>query len=139
MDQRSAKTARKDDSALACRPAGSAARSNASASHRNVLPRAAAAARFAEVRQQIAYVSQSGLAALANAARDELLPNNFCTRSLIREGRDHLCKEVTPYGPLHREVQLEMNDGELADFEVQDPFAMLFKVCSSSRSFSMMV
>jgi hypothetical protein len=114
----------------------------ASSSEKTVkLSRAATAATLARIRQQVPYCSASALTALVNIIQSEDMPelHRNIDRNLVREGRDAVCTELTPYGRIHHESQIQMTNGEYVDVEIQNPFAMLYKVCRCSESFSQML
>ena len=101
--------------------------------------RVAAAAQLSALRHAVPHLTAAALAAVADAAKHHLLPEGKIDRNLVREGRDARCLEVTPYGPIHKSVNVAMKSGHDVELELQNPFAMFWKVCRCSYSFSMMV
>ena len=96
--------------------------------------------RMAELRHTLPYCSQSALAALISMANNDQLPEQLNRRD-IQHGRDETCKEATPYGPLHSTAALPRIAENASDkhIEVQNPFAMFWKLCMISQCFSALV
>lgn len=95
----------------------------------------AKAARPASLYSKLPFVSGRALSALLSLAKKEKLPEATSRRTLQR-GRDKDCHTLTPYGPLHRNIEIEDTSGATMSIEVQDPLAMLYQVCISSMCFS---
>ena len=87
------------------------------------------------LRYTMPYVSQTALASIIRYSKDHGgLPSSAADRREIRHARDvTTIKNETPYGPLHRSVQMALSGaGGETSVEIQDPWAMLY--CSSSES-----
>lgn len=99
-------------------------------------PRPHKLARLASLRGRLPYISQNALASILQIAEREALPTAH--RKDIREARDSVVHQQTPYGPIHRiiDVGSEHNSVKL---EIQHPAAMLYYACSTSPGFSNMV
>ena len=92
-----------------------------------------------QLRASIPRCSQSALSAILSYARDEL-PEGKVSRKDIIESRDLVVQESTPYGPLHHTVEMQTaRAGAPLQVEVQSPFAMFWKLCRFSESFSNLV
>ena len=111
-----------------------------SSAHAIKMSRASAAIAIAKVRQLTPFCSASALSAIVNMVQTTMpyLHRNI-DRNMLREGRDAVCFEMTPYGPIHQEVSVQLTDNTFKQIEFQDPAAMLYKVCSTSMSFSLML
>ena len=104
------------------------------------MSRADAATQIQMLRQKVPHCSAAALAAIADLVHNDMPPiNRRIDRRLVRDGRNSICFQETPYGSIHREVKVELNKGILYGIELQDPFAMLFQVCRVSSSFSSMI
>ena len=95
--------------------------------------RATKLARLANLKGKLPYISQNALVGILKLAESEPLPTAV-SRHHIRSARDEVVHRQTPYGPLHRKIDV----GQVT-LEVQHPAAMLYHVCSTSASFSNMV
>ena len=92
-----------------------------------------------DLRCTMPYVSQTALASIIRYSREHGgLPSAAADRREIRYARDvTTIKNETPYGPLHRSVQIALaGAGGGASVEIQDPWAMLFCAAGESGWFS---
>ena len=87
---------------------------------------------LSDLRSSLPYISQSALGALLSAAKDSPLPE-FCTRKRIREARNSIACQDTPYGPLMKRVTVPGINGRPICFDVQCPFAMLWLVAKTQN------
>ena len=95
-------------------------------------------ARLRSLRDRLPYISQSALAAVLQIAKKEPLPSGH--RKDLKAARDEVAKIHTPYGTLHRTIKLPHRvGGEDISVEMQDPFAMMYHCCETSRPFSALV
>ena len=94
-------------------------------------------ARLQRLRNSLPHVSQTALAAIFKAARDEPLPD--ASRRTIARARDEFVREATPYGTLHQYMNLAAEKGEPVKLEYQHPAAMLHHVCGTSAKYSALV
>ena len=85
----------------------------------------------AALKAQLPYVSQSALAALLMAAKNNELPD-ITTRHMLRKARESYVAQLTPYGTIHQELSF----GDNITVQVQHPFAMLHHCAKVSKSFS---
>ena len=92
--------------------------------------RPAKLARLTTLRQQLPFISQSGLAALLKHAATNPLPECSGPKQ-IRTARNEFVKQSTPYGPLHQQIRI----GSIS-IEVQHPFPVLYHTASKSLAFS---
>lgn len=94
--------------------------------------------RLQRLRDRLPYVSQTALAALLQVAATDDLPSS-CSRRTIGRARDSCTQVATPYGSLHSHMSLPNASGNTTQFEVQNPFAMLYHVAKSSPCVSDML
>eukprot|EP00971_Amphidinium_carterae_P239319 4751070-Amphidinium_carterae.1 len=94
-------------------------------------------AKVLSLQSRLPYISQSGLAALLREAKKCTLPS--ASRTDIRDARNSLTQETTPYGCLHQIISLAMNDGAEFQLEVQSPFAMMYYLTLKSSSFGKLI
>ena len=95
-------------------------------------------ARLQCLRDRLPYISQSALAAILKAARDEDLPEG--NRQDFREARDAVSHTSTPYGPICQVINIPVADGgDPMPIEVQHPIAMLYQSCLLSRPLSALI
>ena len=99
-------------------------------------PRPHKLARIASLRGRLPYISQQALANLLQIAQEEPLPK--AQRKDIRAARDDMVHRQTPYGPIHRVIDVGHGDNSIK-LEVQHPAAILYYACSTSASFANMV
>ena len=97
-------------------------------------PRAVKVARLARLRSRLPYVSQNALVAILKIAVEEPLPTG--TRKDVREARDSVVLQQTPYGPLHRQLEVQPVAGSSLNLEIQSPQAILYHAASVSASLS---
>ena len=90
-------------------------------------------ARLQRLRDKLPFISQSALVAVLKVAADEGLPAAV-SRSTIARSRDEITTAATPYGNIHHTITI----GD-QNFEVQNPFAMLYHVAKSSPYVSSVV
>ena len=86
--------------------------------------------RLQSLRDRLPFISQSALAAVLKFAAAEPVHEGV-TRDELRNARNQIVAEQTPYGPLHQLIMM----GETS-VEFQHPAAMLYHVCKTSTSFS---
>ena len=84
------------------------------------------------------YVSHRGLAAVLDDVRKNGIPE-ASGRTAQYNARKLQARRQTPYGPLVRDVQLDLCDTDPVTISVQDPFAMLHVTCEESQAFSAML
>jgi hypothetical protein len=84
-----------------------------------------ARARLDGLRHRLPYVSQSALAAIVKVFRHEDLLSLPSSRADIRLARDEVTRAQTPYGTLHKVIQLPLPCGGKLDLEYQAPLPML--------------
>ena len=96
-------------------------------------------ARLQSLRDRLPYISQSALSALLKVAREEELPI-VGHRDDFRMARDSLSRTLTPYGPVCQTINVpKANGGEMMSIEVQQPFAMLYQSCLTSRPLTALI
>ena len=98
------------------------------------MDRQAKLARLSALRGRLPHISHVALAAVLREAKAAPLPD-LSDRGHVREARDAMALQMTPYGPLCQTVELLGKDGNMVKIEIQHPFAMLF-LCSKLRHFS---
>ena len=91
--------------------------------------RVSAAQDVNELRCRLPHITQSALASLLDDAKRIPLPECVSRRSLGR-AISNIVDQSTPYGPLHKPVQLTDD----ITIVVQDPAAMLHTVVSKSQA-----
>ena len=91
-------------------------------------------ARLNSLRCNLPFMSQSALAAVLKAAREEKLL--AATRRDIREARDADCQQMTPYGKLHKGFPVMLKTGRSLQLEIQSPQAMLWHMRVHNSSFA---
>eukprot|EP00971_Amphidinium_carterae_P220417 4375686-Amphidinium_carterae.1 len=101
------------------------------------MERPAKAAELVELRGRLPHLSQSALAAVLHKAKQSILPHG--KRKKLRQSRDQYCHLLTPYGSLHRTVDIKLKAGGHESLEVQDPFAVLHYLAQHSHTFAHMV
>ena len=83
------------------------------------------------LKSRLPFITQSALSAFLTIAKTEKLPD-FATRNSVRAARDTFVQRATPYGQLHTRLQVT----DRVSIEIQNPFAMLHRICKHSASFS---
>jgi hypothetical protein len=106
--------------------------------HHPMAERPAKLARLQHLRARLPFISQSALGSLLNAAEKEPLPTG-CNRNTVREARNNIGLQRTPYGTLHQTIRVASIDGGFIDLEIQHPMAMLWHSCTVSESLSKLV
>ena len=99
----------------------------------NMADRPAKLARVLDLRTRLPYCSQTALAALLKAAGEEELPSTV-DRQTVARARDDAINFITPYGPIHRTI-----DVSGFNVEIQDPFSTLYQACAISEDLSELV
>jgi hypothetical protein len=87
--------------------------------------RSAKLRRLNDLRASLPYVSQSALAAFLASARRCDLPDVGQTRD-VREARDMVAEQITPYGPLIESVRLVTNTAATVALDITNPHAYIF-------------
>ena len=87
--------------------------------------RAASIQRLNAVRGSLPHMSQSALAAFLAKAQDEDLPAVRQTRE-VREARDAVGLQDTPYGKLNIRADVEQRLGRMVSMDTVNPHAVLY-------------
>lgn len=93
--------------------------------------------RLQQVRASLPPMSSRALAAVMAAAAKEQLP--VAGRTEMRRARNAIADEQTPAGRLHERIRVPLARGGDLELEIQNPLAMLYKVCSVSASLAGLV
>eukprot|EP00971_Amphidinium_carterae_P000060 1409-Amphidinium_carterae.1 len=101
------------------------------------MERAKKLAKLQDLRSRLPHISQSALEAVLSIASKTALPN--ATRTEIRQSRDEIAKQSTPYGQLHKSIDLLKLDGSQFKLEIQCLFTMFSYLCLRSLSYGQMV
>ena len=97
--------------------------------------RAAKLHRIEQLRRQVPHVSASALSAILQATRTDA--PELITRAALREARNNIVDQDSPYGKMFSEMTLTTKDGDPVKFDVLNPAAMLyvaFLQCPAWRS-----
>jgi len=86
--------------------------------------------RCVNVRYELPFMSQAALAAVCRYSREHGLPEITSARD-VRGERNDMCLTMTPYGTIHRTLELKMDGGDFT-VEIQDPWAMLHHCLGAS-------
>ena len=98
--------------------------------------RASKLRRIEKLRRNLPHVTASALSALLEAIASEPIDDTYSRRD-IREARDEVITQDTPYGSLFTTVSLPAINGCNMEFDVINPFAMLhtcFLTCAGMRA-----
>ena len=80
-------------------------------------------------------MSASALSDVMKAVKAEGLPD-LQGRNHLREARDHICAEPTPFGPICQEITCAGTDGSTKRIPIAHPAAFLFMALTVSASFN---
>ena len=94
------------------------------------MERAAKLRRVNVLRSSLPHMSQAALVAFLAKAQDEDLPAVRYTRD-VREARNAVALQDTPYGNLIVQADLELRNGRTVSLDVSNPQALLY--VSASR------
>ena len=94
-------------------------------------------ARLQSFRDRVPYVSQSAFAKILRLGRQEELPEASSRRD-VRVARDTTVMQETPYGPIHRQINIPGTTTDVK-LEIQDPFAMLWHCSCKSECFARLI
>ena len=86
-------------------------------------------------RRKLPHMSASALAAVLKVVEDEGIPEVH-NRKTLQEARDSVNDAPTPFGPIHREVQMHAVGGGLEAINLTNPFALIWTALKTSDAFS---
>lgn len=93
--------------------------------------------RLEDFRRKLPYISQTGLSKVIAVIREEGLPELGDRRDDIREARDTVLTEVTPYGPIAQQRTLVTKTGGTYELDVAHPLAHLWTVAKQGGGFAL--
>ena len=85
-------------------------------------------------RRKLPHMSASALAAVLKVVEDEGIPEVH-NRKTLQEARDSVNDAPTPFGPIHREVQMHAVGGGLEAINLTNPFALIWTALKPSDPF----
>ncbi len=86
-------------------------------------------------RRRRPHITANALAETLKAVEEEGLPE-LHNRNQLRESRDHIASETTPFGPIVQDINVEDTSGRMMSIPIASPFAMLWVMCMQSAAFA---
>ena len=100
-------------------------------------PREAKLRKLDSFRRRLPHLSASALSQLLQElVRDPAAAPELYTRTAIRQARDTVNNDPTPFGPIHRSVNLHAVGGGYSKINVVHPLALLWNALTRSPEFS---
>ncbi|CAK0843742.1 unnamed protein product [Prorocentrum cordatum] len=100
-------------------------------------PREAKLRKLDAFRRRLPHLSASALSQLlTELVRDAAIVPELYARTAIRQARDVVNNEPTPFGPIHRSVNVHAVGGGCSKINVVHPLALLWKALTLSQEFS---
>ena len=94
--------------------------------------------RLNNFRRSLPHASASALSAILGAIQKDGLPEGSVSRPTLRQARDQLMKDTTPYGTVVQLLELSGKDGVTRAVPIANPFALIYSAvrdCAPFREF----
>ena len=96
--------------------------------------------RVSDMRSSVPYTSQRAMSAILKYVRDKGLPTDSVSRRTLNRGRDAIATQVTPYGPLIKQIELScVVPFAPITFDVACPLALLHLAGRTKRFGNLML